>query len=291
MIVSKFVLCAAPMTNFGFREHVEAAASAGWDAISIDALGYQRAQDEGLSAADLNAILDDNGVTVDEIEVCHEWPLFEPGSEMSTADLAANCSCAGICASRHILLDLAETLHAPTLIAVHRNDVLPLDATIERFAGLCDVAAEHGVRVGLEYAPHTAIRDVSEAWDVVRISGRANAGLVIDTRHHLGLGGNDAILRGVPAEQVFVIQVNDGTFYPPGTTREQALSIREQLTEGLLPGEGELDVIGTLHTLSEMGVRAPTGVETRKQTWKDLAAEDIAKRLRVALDQVLSLAG
>ena len=62
--------------------------------------------------------------------------------------------------------------------------MLPLDAVTERFAGICDRAAEHGVRIGIEFLPFSEIPDAATAWQIVRDADRPNGGLDVDSWHH-----------------------------------------------------------------------------------------------------------
>ena len=53
----------------------------------------------------------------------------------------------------------------------------------ERFAAVCDRAAEHGLIVGLEPIVLGGLRHVAQAAEVVTGAGRPNGGVTVDLYH------------------------------------------------------------------------------------------------------------
>jgi sugar phosphate isomerase/epimerase len=152
---------------------------------------------------------------------------------------------------------------------VHPGGAFLRDREIEGFANLCDAAAAHGLRVALEFVCFTPIGDVATAWDVVSTSGRANAGLVVDTMHHLRTTADNAALRRVPPERVFTVQLCDA----PVDLTDEAINHRAYA------GEGELDVAGVIATLKAMGVRASVGAEVYRASSEDRPPADVAQEV------------
>ena len=74
-------------------------------------------------------------------------------------------------------------------------------APTEGFAALCEHAAEHGVRVAIEFLPWSAVPDLATTWQIVRGSGTTNGGIVIDMLHWQRQPGgpNLELLRQIPA--------------------------------------------------------------------------------------------
>jgi sugar phosphate isomerase/epimerase len=290
MLATDRVLCASPMRDRGFREHVEAAAAAGWDSISIQYPTYVRARDsDGLSDGDMRSILADNGIGLDELEVCHDWAYGgQPGIRVGTSEPALNCSC-GICAAPEEMARIGEALQASTLIATNRLAPQPVEVTAERLAALCDLASDHGMRVAVEFVPYSAMRNVTELWNVIEATGRESAGFCFDTHHHLSIGGSDEALAQVPAERFFLIQVSDGVRLPDAS-RAELYDLMMNRKVGYAVGDGELDVLGTLRTLEQMGVRTAVGVEGRKPEFARLTALEVATDMYQRLDRYLAAA-
>jgi sugar phosphate isomerase/epimerase len=281
-----------PPEWWGFRERVEAAAQTGWDSISIFYPYYLRAQEsEGLSDADMCRILEDNAIRVDQMEACHDWTYDGvPARTLGQEGLRTTCAC-GLCMSASRIVELGDMFGARTLIATQRTDALPVEVAGARLAKFCDLAAEHGQRVAIEFLPYSPIQNVMQAISIIEASGRDNAGLCFDTLHHLSMSGDDSWLARVPAERVFMIQVNDGLRRPRGASREELWKqMQNANSPGYAPGEDELNVLGTLTTLERMGVYAPTGPEARKPQWKARSARYVAAELRERMDRLLEAA-
>jgi sugar phosphate isomerase/epimerase len=102
----------------------------------------------------------------------------------------------------------------------------------------------------------TNIPDAGSAWELADLAGRPNAGLCVDSWHHFR-GANDLDLLGsVPAERVFVVQINDGP-----RTRVHSDYYRDCTETRLPPGEGDFDLAAFVRTLEGMGVTVPYSVE------------------------------
>jgi sugar phosphate isomerase/epimerase len=291
VLATERILCAVNMWDRGFEEHVAAAAAAGWDGISVIYRAYRRAREQdGLTDADMRAILGHHGVHVDEIEVCHEW-IYGTGPEqaLGQAAPARTCGC-GLCAPVDDMIAMAVALGARTIIATHRIEPVPPAVAAERLARFCDQAGEHGLRVAIEYIPYSPFRTVTGTWNVIEASGRDNAGLCLDTHHHRCLGGGDEGLAGIPADRVFILQVTDGVPLPPDAPRADIFTAMTSRRTGFAPGEGELDIAATLAALERMGVRTPVGVEVRKPEWAGRPAADVAAELRQIMDGFLAAA-
>jgi sugar phosphate isomerase/epimerase len=269
---------------------VEAAAAAGWDSISVIYPNYVQAREsEGLSDADMRKILADNGIHVDELEVCHDWAYGgQPAIAVGTSEPALHCGC-GLCASPEAMGQIGEALGASTLIATSRLEPQPVDVTAERLAALCDLAGDHGMKVAVEFVPFTALRFVTETWEVIEATGRDNAGFCFDTHHHLSLGGSDEALAKVPPERFFLIQVTDGVRLPDASQAE-LFDLMMNRKVGYAAGDGELDVLGTLRTLERMGVHTAVGVEGRKPEFAQRTAVEVATDMYQRLDRFLTAA-
>jgi sugar phosphate isomerase/epimerase len=98
------------------------------------------------------------------------------------------------------------------------------------------------------------IDSAGSGWDVVRAADRPNGGLLVDLWHHRRSSDDDDLLRSIPPDRIFSVQVSDATARASGP-------LVEDVQHRMLPGRGELDVVGFLRALTEMGVDAPVGVE------------------------------
>ena len=114
----------------------------------------------------LATILDDHGVELAEIEFLFEWSAGADEPERV--------------ANARQLQDKAWAMadaFGPRVVSVGElagaEGLPPFDVLVERFAALCDRAAEHDLLVALEFMPWTGIPDVASAAALVEASERA----------------------------------------------------------------------------------------------------------------------
>lgn len=274
------VLCSGTIgRHTPFRDRLEAATAAGYQAVSLWGRDYQSARDEGYSDADLVALLDDHGLVVAELDPVWWWTpgaeAFSIPPELDPIDVFRF--------GESELFGIGEALGARSLNAadVIGGDWSVADAAAS-FAALCDRAAEHGLLVHLEWLAWSRIPDLATALEVVTLADRPNGGLNVDMWHcaRTGTGADD--LLAVPGERVLALQVDDGPVEP-----EENL-IEATLHERLLPGEGAFDLLGYLGSLRAIGARAPVGVEVFSDELHASGPADAAARAAQATRALLS---
>jgi sugar phosphate isomerase/epimerase len=277
-IPTDLVLYAGSLPATPFREYVAAAAGAGFDAVTLWPLLYRRAQSrDGLTTTQMRSVLEDHGLRVCDLDPCGDWLPVAPDAPTS-GPMAAQWK-------REQFFEAAAAIGADTMVAVHlTGGTVTTDQAVEGYASLCDDAAEHGLRVALEFMPFSGIGNLAAAWPIVAGAGRSNGGLVLDVWHYVRGGRDDALLRSIPAEQIVAVQLSDG----PAAAGDDLLD--EAMYERMMPGAGELDVVGVLRVLGGMGVRARVGPELYQRSWPDHPAAEIAARLATATRQALAAA-
>jgi sugar phosphate isomerase/epimerase len=268
------VLSAHTVPHATWAERLDAAVAGGFGAVSLRMADIRAARAEHADA-DLRAQLADHGLVVAEVDVLWEWALGgEQGERSRRAEVG--------------LVDAAVAVGARTLNAVSELDARDgggaLDAAAERFAVLCDRVAEHGLAVHVEYLPWSTVPDLATAWEIVRRAGRANGGIMVDTWHHYRGPGDDVLLGALPPTVVLGVQIDDA----PGTP--EADPVEETLHRRLVPGEGDLDLVGFVRTLLAAGVDCPVGCEIFSDELAALAPSAAARRAGAGLRAVLAAA-
>jgi len=277
---SDLVLCSGTVAcGTPFRTRLEAAATAGYRAVSLWGRDYQGARDEGYSDADMVALLGDHGLSVAELDPVWWWT---PGAasvsippELDPIDVFRF--------GEAELFRIAEVLGARS---VNAADVLGGDWEVAEaaasFAALCDRAAEHDLLVHLEWLAWSRIPDLATALEIVTLADRPNGGLNIDTWHCARTDTRAADLLAVPGDRVLAIQVDDG----PAQAEENL--IEATLHARLVPGEGAFDLHGYLASLHRIGAGAPIGVEVFSDDLHALGPVEAAQR---AADATRALLG
>jgi len=233
-----------------FRAQVPAAAAAGFDSITIWPNIWRHARRrDALTLSDMRAILDDAGLVLTDVDACFDWVPAAAAEGSLRGPMRRRIP-------RAEFFEVCVALGGSTVVAVHLTDAgLELGRDTEGFAALCDEAAEHGLRVALEFFPFSNVPDLATAWSIVSQANRPNGGLVLDIWHYVRSGRDDDLLARIPAERVYTVQLSDGPAKAPDDLAAEAMYGR------LLPGKGEFGVASFVSRLDRMGVRAPCGPE------------------------------
>jgi sugar phosphate isomerase/epimerase len=269
---TELVLCAGCLPATPFRDLVAAASSAGFDAITLWPLVYRRALSrEGLDVGTMRALVDDAGLRVTELDAVTDWLPAPPDPAGDRRRW-----------TRHEYFEAAEAMGADAVVAATvRPEPVAHDVAVEGFAGLCAAAAEHGLRVLLEFVAFSGIPDAAGAWRIVDDAGVASAGLVVDLCHHVRSGGDDDALRSIPAARIVTVQLGDGPADAPADLYDEARWHRAD------PGDGDFDLAARLAAMAEDGVRARVGPELYRAGWSERDPAVVAADLHAATLRVL----
>jgi len=256
-----------------FEERVRAAAEAGFAALGLYVGDYQRLRAEGASDADMRAVLDQHGLRVVEIEALRGWSAT--GAERAT-----------YLQTEQSVFAISDALGPGHHVQVIGPYTGTLDDAAEAFAGVCDRAAEHGLAAAIEFLPEMSnIPDAATAMQIVTAAGRANGGICLDCWHHFRGANDDDMLRAIPAERIFTVQVDDGPRqrvdpdYYTDCTRHRNV-----------PGDGDFDLAGFLRLIAELGVRLPLSVEVMSADLRSRSAGQVARQLAEATRAVVAAA-
>jgi sugar phosphate isomerase/epimerase len=233
---------------------IEAAASAGFGAVGVRVRTATRAPLRHPIAGDAQALRDiraacaSTGVRVFDAEAFVlqrdvEADEYAPYVELAAMLGATHLSCIG---------DQFSSTSQP----MHDEQ------RVERFAALCDLAARHGLHVGVEFMLYREIHTLGEALALVERAGRANAGVIVDALHLARSGGDPADLAGVPAHRIAYAQLCDA----PAASPALADLPREARSDRRYVGEGDLPLAALVRALPEatpLAVETPVAADAR----------------------------
>ena len=114
---------------------------------------------------------------------------------------------------------------------------------IDVYSQTCDLAAQFGLTVDLEFPTFSRLRTLDEALDIVRAADRPNGGILVDTLYlHLSRVDLGELLH-VPPEWLHFLHISDCL---PGIadTREGMIQLARDAR--LYPGEGWIDFTGII---------------------------------------------
>jgi sugar phosphate isomerase/epimerase len=245
------VLCAGTLLPTGIADRAKAAQAAGYTGVSLWMADVYRARAEGMSDADVRALLDDHGLEIAELDCLTSWlpgsgPPADAPFEVDEAMRAPD----------EEFFAIADSIGGRSVnIAEIWGSTTSLDAAVEAFARVCDRAAEHGLLVHLEFLPWSAFPDVNSAWEVVRTADRPNGGLIIDSWHCARSATTIEDLAALPGDRVLAVQLSDALPDAAPDVTDETMHAR------LLPGEGSAHVVEIVQALDAIGCTAPIGVE------------------------------
>ena len=275
------MLWAATVRNKGFEERLEAAQAGGFKTMSLFPLDYQMFTEGGTSAENMRAMMDDSGVKVTVLDPFTKWtPSWEPLGGMSDDDLAF------LNFGEDDFFRMGEALGVESMSVIEPfSNKFPQDALVESFSAICDKAAQNGWRVHLEFMPTSSIDSLATAWDIVKGADKPNGGLVFDLWHYFRGEPNDELLKTVPGERIYRVQVADAKAeIRGGSLSEDVLHYR------LPPGEGDFALEPTLRILEDIGGLSSAGIELFSDDFDALSAEEAGKRAGSSLRNILSKA-
>jgi len=276
------ILANGSIPPVAFEERVAAAAGAGFDAIGLSVWEYDRLRAEGYDGNRLRTALDRYGMRVAELEVVLGFaatgpdrlrqPL--PGLDYTDRDTEAR------------FFEMATLFGARHLQAVGTFNSEQLeDQAVDAFAALCDRAAAYELLVALEFVPGTNIPDAGTATEIVTAAGRSNGGLCVDSWHHFRGHNDDRLLRAIPPEKVFMIQLDDGDAHPVDPDY-----VADTVLHRLPPGDGDFDLPGFLTVLWSHGVQAPLSIEVLSAEMAQQPPAETAHALAKATRNVVTAA-
>ncbi len=243
----------------GLRDIAQASAGAGFPTVSLWSF---YATGNGVDTT--RSVLDDAGVTVRAVEAATRWA---EGPDAALADADEQ-------------LDVASAFGADLLLACTLDPTMDATRATEGFAALCERAAQHGVRVAIEFLPWSAVPDLATVWQIVQGSGATNGGIVIDMLHWQRQPGgpNLELLRQIPGDRVHYVQVCDAA--PGGPGADDYMT--EALTARPVPGQGCVDIAALLGALAEIDADPYFALEVFNAELAARGASAMAAELRRA---------
>ncbi|MFZ3473695.1 sugar phosphate isomerase/epimerase family protein [Streptomyces sp. 4.24] len=251
-----------------FRERIRAAAAAGFHTVGLSVEAYGEARRSGLDDDAMRAVLDEHGIALGEVEFLSDWaPRAGEGDGPAPS------------AKERTAFHIARAFGADHINA-GLFEATPLDVIAERFSALCERAGE--LRIALEYMPFGAVPDLPTAWELVRRTGRPNAGLVLDVWHWVRGATAPEDLAPVPAARIFTVQLCDVGPDPLADMRQESLHLR------LAPGARTDAAERLLGLLEEHGVRTRVSAEVMSDALLARGPEATARAVYEATRRVLS---
>ena len=234
-------LAAGVLPEFSPVDMATAAVVSGWPAVGI---WVDSALWTSSIAAEIRARTGDAGVTVLDVEVI--W--LQPGDDDP---------------AHFRIIDAGAAIGARNALVVSSDP--DRAATAAKLARLIDHAAGSGMRVSLEFAAFTTVGTLAEAVRILDLSGRPDAGLLVDPLHFARTGAQPADLAAIDKRRFAYAQLCDAPATGPAVSDipgivHEALDLRMNVDDGGLP-------LGAL--LHALGPDLALSIELRSQALRE----------------------
>ena len=231
-----------------------AAKAAGFDAVELRRVDFERCFARGLSNAAVLDLVRASGLPVSAMGVEYGW-VFSTGAERERLFGVFREACENAVALNCGLM----------MSAIGPNEASTDEAVVNiRRAG--EIAGSFGLRLTVEYQyQHPVVRSLDILRELIARAGAKNVGRLLDA-YHLQRGGRPG--RGfaeVPGAEIFYVQFSDVPNAPPPGLPP---------VDRLPPGKGVVDWSGLLGLLAEKGYDGYLSYEAPNPAhWQQPAAE------------------
>jgi sugar phosphate isomerase/epimerase len=117
---------------------------------------------------------------------------------------------------------------------------------LEKFAELCDLAAQYGLTVNLEYVTWANVKNLKEALQILQTVNRPNTGVLVDTLHSYRSRVAPEELDAIPREWLHFAHICDAPAEIP-TDKESLIYTGREAR--LYVGEGAIDIAAYINRL------------------------------------------
>lgn len=226
----ELTLWPASVRTHRLLDQIAAAGTAGFSSLAINAATYKSAVSSGISAHTIRSTAKEHGVRFKWIDAVSGWlPIRYPSGSPELKEFLDH--------SLDSAFEIADELGAEGLLAIgcFNAGAIPSHHQTAAFESLCRQAQARDLLVGLEFIPIWGIPDLKSAWEIVSAVDAPNGGLVIDTWHFFRSHSQFDLLKQIPSNKVFAVQLADALERISGQNLlDDCLSFRR------LPGQGEL---------------------------------------------------
>src|SRR6056300_136600 len=226
----KFSLAFLTVKDISPIDMEKIAADTGYDCVGLRLLPagadgpYSLSNDRSEQRNVLSA-LNDTGIQVADAEVVRIGKSFNLEALMPFLEV---CSYLG---AKHVLV-VGDDLNRARLI--------------DNYGIFLEHATQYGLTGDLEFMPWTAVKTSTDCLEIMRAVNKSNSGILVDALHWDRSDRNNEALKQIPESLVNYIQLCDAPRLINPTTEQLIHTAR---SERLVPGSGEIDLIGMISSL------------------------------------------
>jgi len=249
-------------------EALQATRAAGWDAVELRRLDWERAAQAGQSAEDMTELVKKSGLPVACVGVEAGW-IWARGEERTRLLRVFDEQCARAAAFG------CTRVMSP--VDRGRGDMRGAAASL-REAG--DLVARHGVRLAVEFNSQAEqINTLERMREVTTLAAHPACGLLLDTYHLGRSGARPSDIEDVAPDEIAYVQYSD----VPRSGLEPG-----KVLDRLPPGKGSVPFKEIFVVIAAKGYRGPFSYEAPNTAAWARPAEEVAREALAATRAVLT---
>lgn len=258
-------LSLAYLTVFGAppRRMVQIAAQTGYDFVSLrlspvtaDEPTFPYMTDPTFVTDVVNA-LDEYGVSVLDVELIRT----DPGTR--TSDWRHFVAVAEELGARHVIAQIPEP---------------DIDKAVELFQEICELGAQSGMTIDLEFIPWTPTNDLARAVEIVTRAGSPNGAVLVDTLHFARSKSSTSTLANLPEKLFNFVQLCDAHDV---SSLEDDEFVRVARSDREPPGQASLDLGPIVEAMPTVPYALEVPNDVKRQ---ELGMERYARMVREAAE-------
>jgi 2-keto-myo-inositol isomerase len=198
----------------------------------------------------------------------------------------------GIDRELDLIIEVANAIGMKMVNTIPSFDIKPLSIgeikteAVTRLRYIADRLAPHDIKISLEFCGsyNCSINQFGTAYDVVKETNRANAGITLDTFQFHIMGSRWEDLENAEGKKIFIFHINDVEDLPIGSIPDN---------RRLWPGDGCINYDHTFGILKEKGFGGiNTGdvctIEVIREEYYEFSLEENIKTAKEKMNAVLS---
>jgi sugar phosphate isomerase/epimerase len=276
-------------SDLSLKEHLEIAKAGGFNSLAIAPNRAKSLFSEGLKPEDLLEMAGEYGIRYSQLDGIATWVT---NWRATKGDPDLNAWIAGLFDIDVVeALEIGAALGAEAAVAVPFFDEgsIAQHEMVEEFAKFCDISAQYGIEIHMEFIPFWGVRDLPAAWEIISATDRANSGILVDT-WHLQKGSPDLprdmdLLRAIPGKWLKHVQLADADLKAHADTLAGDVMFRK------FPGEGALNIAEMLAVIHEKGGLRSVGPEVVNNDLAAMGLEEIGLRAGESTKRMIREAG
>lgn len=276
----ELVLWAASVRERPLGDRIATARAAGFTSQSAFPSHITTWLEQGRTLTDIRDEARNAGVPITILDPFTRWlPGWQLPAWMNEEERAFQIT------DEELFFTYAEQLQVGSMSVIdgigQRND---FDDLVKAFKRICDRAAELGMQAQLEFMPFGSIPDLATGWEVVRRACRDNGGLVLDTYHYYRGYPDLHLLREIPGEKIFAVQLSDAA----DAVQDGSL-YNDQMHHRVAPGDGAFPLHEIVSVLRAIGGLRQVGPELFSDEADELSNEALGVQLAVTTAHLLEV--